>query len=137
MDILDIGLLIRHQEKIRLFIFLEFSSHSVKNEVRVNLQKVLMAKIESNHKKLVLNVLNMLLHGKMQAVAVSLLLLPRHHAVISSNGLTVLMLRPGLSHQVSMRNIQFILTLVATLCGGCGMVLLVNGLSTSKLSCYQ
>ena len=70
MDILDIGLLIRHQEKIRLFLFLEFSSHSMKNEDRVNLQKGLMVVIESNHKRLVLHVLNMLLHGKIQAVAV-------------------------------------------------------------------
>ena len=70
MDILDIGLLTRHQEKIRLFIFLEFLSQSTKNENKVNLQKVLMVVIESNHKKLVLLVLKMLLNGKIQAVAV-------------------------------------------------------------------
>ena len=36
-----------------------------------------------------------------------------------------------------MKNIQFTQTPMATLCGGCGMDLLVIGLSTSKLSCHQ
>ena len=96
-----------------------------------------MAMIESSLKWLILHVLKMLLHGKMQAVTVLLLMLPHRPAVIPSNGLTVLKLRPGQRQQVSMKNIQFILTRMATLCGGCGMDLLVTGSSTSKLPCYE
>ena len=43
---------------------------STKNQGTVNLQKGLMVLIESNLKRLVMHVLKMLLHGKMQVVAV-------------------------------------------------------------------
>ena len=96
-----------------------------------------MAMIESKPKWLILLVLKMLLRGKMVVIAVLLLVLQHRHAVIQSNGMTVLMFQHGPKQQVSMKNIQFILIRMATFCGGCGMDLLVTGSSTSKLFSYN